>query len=341
MMKGTEDITSKARKDRAEKDILEDLFQYASARERPSAHDEEAIREALHSQWREMARRRYWRRIMISVAAAASVALAVWLPLNLQRGPEVPGPTLQLATVDKVIGNVLVHPGGSEPAYITKPSRALKTGQRIVTGNESWLGLRWEDGSSLRMDQESEVRFTSRGEVELVRGRLYADTQGADPMGSSPVILTPAGRVRHLGTQYMTHVSERVTRVSVREGKVALGEPGEQTVALGGEQLIVDISGTRNREEIQLYGAFWDWAQSLAPAFVSDGRSISDFLDWVGRESGRDVTFASPQAEQVAAHTLLRGSVELEPMRALMVMLQTTDLVSEVSAGTIVVTLRN
>ena len=335
-MKGTQDNTSKARKDRAEKDILEDLFQYASARERPPTQDEKAIREALHSQWREMARRRNWRRFMISAAAAASVALAVWLPLNLQRGPEVTVAALQLATVDKVLGNVLVHPAGNEPVYRPEHSLALVTGQTIVTGNESWLGLRWEDGTSLRMDQDSELRFTSTGEVELVRGRLYADTQGADPMSSSPVILTPAGPVMHLGTQYMTHVTKRTTRVSVREGKVALGEPGKQTVALSGEQLSVDVSGTHSREEIQIYGVFWDWAQDLAPDFVSDGRSITDFLDWVGRESGRDVTFASPQAERVAADTLLRGSVELEPMRALGVMLQTTDFVSEVSAGTIV-----
>ena len=323
-----------------EKDILGELFQHASVRERPAAHDEKAIRAALHTQWRETVRRRNWRRFVISAAVAASLALAVWLPLNLQRGPEVPVPALQLATVVKVLGNVLVHPDGNQPVYEPEHSLVLVTGQAIVTGNESWLGFRWADGTSLRMDQESELRFTSKGEVELVRGRLYADTQGADPLNSSPVILTPAGPVMHLGTQYMTHVSERATRVSVREGKVALGEPGKQTVALSGEQLIVGASGARSREQIQRYGAYWDWAQELAPAFVSDGRSVTDFLNWVGRESGREVTFASPQAERVAADTLLRGSVELEPMRALQVMLQTTDLVSEVSAGTIVVTLR-
>ncbi|MBT8047545.1 MAG: FecR domain-containing protein [Xanthomonadales bacterium] len=323
-----------------DKDIFEELFQHASARKRPPAEDEEAIREALHAQWRQSVRRRNWRRIIISTAAAASVALAVWIPMNLQRGPELQIPALQLATVDKALGDVLVHPIGGHPAHRPTLGTTLLTGQAIATASESWLGLRWEDGTSVRMDQNSEVRLTPKGEIELISGRLYTDTKGADPVGSTPVILTPAGPVMHLGTQYMTHVSGRVTRVSVREGQVTLGEPGDQAVASRGEQLIAEMSGTPRRDEIKVYGAFWDWTQGLAPTFVSDGRSIIEFLDWVGRESGHEVRFESPRAKRVAADTLLRGNVELQPMRALQVMLQTTDLVSEVNAGTIVVALR-
>jgi hypothetical protein len=68
---------------------------------------------------------------------------------------------------------------------------------------------------------------------------------------------------------------------------------------------------------------------------------MAEFLDWVGHESGRSVEFASPAAQKLASETLLRGKVEMDPMRALAVVLQTSDLMSETSAGTIIVRLRS
>ena len=64
---------------------------------------------------------------------------------------------------------------------------------------------------------------------------------------------------------------------------------------------------------------------------------MADFLDWAARESGRVVVFDSPEAEKLASDTLLRGKVEMDPMRALTVMMETSDLASEVTAGMIIV----
>jgi ferric-dicitrate binding protein FerR (iron transport regulator) len=334
-MKGMENIEGQT-----PEEVLEKLFRNASARERPPTGDEQAIREALHSQWRVQTRRRYRRRVMISLAAAASVVLAVFLGSNLLRSPQPPVPAMQLAAVEKVLGGVFVHPAGDGPVLKAEYSMAVETGQQIVTGRDSRLALKWADGASVRLDQNSEVRFSSTGEIVLISGRLYVDTETADETSLALVILTPAGPVRHLGTQYMTQVSARNTSVTVRKGQISLGQPGVEILAVSGEQLNVDVSGVHSRRAVPGYGDLWQWTQDLAPAFVSDGQSITDFLGWVGRESGRAVAFASPQAEQLAGDTLLRGNVNLEPMRALTVMLQTTDLVSEVNSGTIVVALR-
>jgi len=209
----------------------------------------------------------------------------------------------------------------------------------VVTGMSSRLAIRWQDGASARIDENSEIRLTSSGEIELVSGRLYVDTELARKGSGSFVVLTPAGPVRHLGTQYMTDVRAGTTRVSVREGRVAIGR-GENTVAARGEQLMVDGSGNRSLKAIATWGDQWEWTQSLAPAFLSNGHSMADFLGWVGRESGHEVEFASSEAERLARDTRLHGDVDLEPLRALGLMLQTTDLVSAVDEGSIVVALR-
>ena len=91
---------------------------------------------------------------------------------------------------------------------------------------------------------------------------------------------------------------------------------------------------------IESYGALWEWTQDLAPPFALDGRSLADFLDFVGRETGRTVAYRSPQAGQLAKSTLLRGNVEMDPVHALEAILQTTDLVSETRDGAILVALR-
>ena len=200
------------------------------------------------------------------------------------------------------------------------------------------MAIRWLNGESIRLDEHTKLRLKSAVEIELIAGRIYVDTAGAGPIAEL-LITTPAGQVRHLGTRYMTTVSAGGTSVSVREGQVLLEAQGVETVAGRGEQLKVNASGAHSLEMISTYGPLWQWTEELAPVFSSDGRSIADFLDWVARESGRVVEFASPQAEKLAGDTLLRGQVEMEPMRALNVVMQTSDLASEVSAGMIVVRL--
>lgn len=339
-MKGTENSPAEAREDRAAKDVLEELFEHASARKRPPTADEQAIRSALHEEWRELAGRRKRRRFVISLAAAASVTLAVLLGSGLLREPELPMPELQLAAVEKVTGNVFVHPGDGGPAVRPQAARKVLSSQKVVTGRDSRVALRWQDGTSLRIDENSEIRLTAGGEIQLESGRVYIDTKSADNSTSGLVVLTPAGQVRHLGTQYMTEVANRDTRVSVRQGQVALDAPGARMVAHGGQQLNIDDSGIQTRRAIPVYGEMWQWAQNLAPAFTSDGHSVAELLEWVGRESGLQVRFYSSGAEQVATETVLHGTIDLEPMVALAATLQTTDLTSEVVSGTIVVALR-
>jgi ferric-dicitrate binding protein FerR (iron transport regulator) len=339
-MKGTENDKPGAHREGAQKDPMEELFRHATARRRPPASDEQAIRAALHSQWQEMTGRRRRRKLLYAFAAVASLVLTVLVGAQLMKNAEPPVEAIRLASIEKVQGSVFVHSDGDGPVGRAEKAGLLWSGQQIVTGLESRLALRWRDGAGVRLDQNSEIRLGPAGEIRLVSGQVYVDSNSAPQSVSSLVILTPAGPVRHLGTQYLAQVDTAKTSLSVREGQVALEVEGVDIVMAPGEQLVVDRSGSRSRQVISTHGDLWEWAQELAPPFELDGRSLADFLDFVGRETGRTITYASVQAEQTAMKTRLRGSVEIAPGRALDAVLQTTDLVSELTGDMILVAQR-
>ena len=77
--------------------------------------------------------------------------------------------------------------------------------------------------------------------------------------------------------------------------------------------------------------------QDIAPVYELDGRSMFDFLRWIRRESGYDIEFATDSAKSLAEETILHGSIDLPPMRALEIMFQTSDLSYQLINGVILV----
>jgi ferric-dicitrate binding protein FerR (iron transport regulator) len=320
-------------------DKVAELFRHASARERPPAEDELAIRQALHAEWSDMTGRRKRRKALLTLAAAASAVLVVMAGIRMAPESDSAPSLTQLAAVEKAVGMVQIT---SSDGSLQSPdsATALMSGQQIVTRSDSRMALRWLNGESIRLDENTELILNSSDEITLQAGQIYLDTGRAEA-DRELTISTPAGRVRHLGTRYMTTVSGDVTSVSVREGRVSVDVKGVETVADQGVRLTVDAAGASSRGSVSSYGPMWQWTEELAPAFSSDGRSMMQFLDWVAHESGRVVEFASTEAERLAGDTDLRGRIDMEPMRALEAILLTSDLVAEVNAGTIVVRLRN
>ena len=115
--------------------------------------------------------------------------------------------------------------------------------------------------------------------------------------------------------------------ISIREGRVQI--EGSQGASHGsaGEVLSILDGGSIQRTSIAPHDASWHWAIAAAPTFDIDNRPLSDFLDWIGRETGKRIVYASPQALQVAQGVVLRGSISgLDPESALAAVLSTTDL---------------
>jgi len=322
---------------------LEALFSLAGARQAPPAELEQEVRDALHAQWRQAVGGRKRNRAITAFAMAASIALmAVLVRQSSPPQPLVP-PFEAVGTIAKRSGSVLIQATetGQPDAAGGQNTGKLYSGYRLETAADSLLALNWSGDESIRMAPGTNMRLLSSTEIELLSGSLYVDSRPGqrDPSHSGPTltIRTHAGDVRHLGTQFLTNLQAGGVEVSVREGEVAVSSGGTESVAHVGEQLTVSADGEMATRMVPTYGDLWEWTESAAPPIDLDGKTVMEFLQLVARESGRELTFNDANAEDIARRSTLSGSVDLPPMRAMEVILQTTDLVAETVNGSILI----
>jgi len=321
-------------------DVLQALFQHASARERPSAELERAARDTLSAEWRQIATHRKRRRQLAGLALAASVLVAVGFAISVSGTFSSPAPAIQLAVVEKQAGRArILADESAEKFEILRIDSGLMSRQVVETGPGSVTGLLWIHGQSIRLDENTRVRLESSGLIRLDRGRMYVDTAKSAAKAETLLISTPAGLVRHVGTRYMTVVSLAGTTLSVRSGKVMIDLEGIEHLVSRGEQINVGGDGQRTMQQIETWGEQWQWAERSSPTIDADGKTIAELIDWVAGETGHTVEYASSDAERQARNTIFRGQLELEPMKALSTITQTSGMDAQVLDGRIVVSL--
>ena len=307
-------------------------------RSAPPAADEALIREAVHAKWQLVSGRHVRRRHITSFALAASVLLAVFATLNLLRDPVSEIRNQQMATIEKQFGDISVNAriGGDVEMAV------IEGGAVVETGSESGLALGWHDGGSLRIDENTMVVFEAVNQIYLKYGRVYFDSREG-PLSLQPAksgaaklsIRTDHGVVRHLGTQYMTRVGADELVISVREGIVSID--GHVTArASAGQQFAISGSGELSISETNGIDD-WEWVEDATPAVNLNGRFVAEALEWVSRESGRTISYASEGAEMLAKQAQLRGDMELPPTRALEIFMMTVDLNARIEGEVIVV----
>jgi len=283
-----------------------------------------SVRAAVAAEWRATVAARQRRRRFTTWAAAAGVAaaaLAVWIAQPLRApGGEV------VASLTRVVGDVQQNDGDGRWVPL-ESAGLLKSGAQLRTGTGGQLALRLNDGVELRLDSRTLVALEDAQQARLAHGAIYVDSH-AEP-GTTPsefMLATPAGTVRHLGTQYQARVANGDLRVAVREGRVQVGTTTGNVQGAAGEQLTIS-DGRVARSELAANAAEWDWLATITPPFNLEGRSVDAFLAWAGRETGRTVVYGSPDAEQQAREVILSGTLEgLTPDEAVAAVLSTTSL---------------
>lgn len=322
------------------RDNLENLLGQATPRPVPSQDKTDEVREALRAEWRQTTGRRRTRRRIVSFAAAASVLLVVMLVVNV-----LPGPTAISETVANVVkssGSIHFRGEQSDINEAMNLSEIL-SGQTIMTGTDSVIGLEWGAGGSLRIGAQSQVLFRSADTIELLAGRVYFDSQpavvGVPPQGYRATlnIHTDNGVLTHIGTRYMAEVDNGRLIVSVREGRVRIDGAYHNRTAETGKQVTLVGRAQPTVLDIATYGDNWQWVELAAPVVDVDRHSIHDFLLWVSRETGLDLEFENLAVEQDAQDEELRGSVNTEPREALRQRLLTTDFRSSIDEGVLTI----
>jgi ferric-dicitrate binding protein FerR (iron transport regulator) len=314
-------------------DPVESLIRVGGRRVEPPDDAYRAVFAAAETALRDKIRRRRWRRAVTWLAMAAAVGtVAIGLRLSLWRPVQ---PQAEVARVDRLRGHVEWREAGSrEWTTLSVPVASLRGGGTLRTGEGAGAGLLYPDESSLRLGPGSEIELTDAWSLTLRSGTLYAATAANRP-GRLEVV-TPRGRVRHLGTQFEVRYRDSELRLRVREGRVALATDagGVGVVADAGEELSIGPSGRMERRPIATDDPAWHWTELLSPMPPFDGRSAQALLEWAARETGRELVYADSTAAQRAATVILHGDPgQLAPEAALEVMLATTDLHASVAEG--------
>lgn len=176
-----------------DKDVLAELFRHASARQRPPAEDEQAIREALQLQWESMTRqyRRKRRAWVWGIAASMMLFLLVGIQMRSQTNPAPVSASVAVATT--IAGDVTIATGSDSDARPARKGDILSSGQVTRTSADSGLALTWNSGTSIKLDELTEVRLISEQEVFLASGRIYLDSPPGGANDQAISISTPLG----------------------------------------------------------------------------------------------------------------------------------------------------
>jgi ferric-dicitrate binding protein FerR (iron transport regulator) len=282
---------------------IESLLKLAGERDRPSDAAFERARVAAQASWRRAlqrpvepaARPPRWFTLGAWIATAAAALVAgVWL-----RPVAAP---LDVARVAAIDGDVRL--GAGQPLTA---DAILRSAAELNTFHGR-VALSLGDALSLRVDRDTRLRLDGPGHVTLMAGAVYVDSGGLNAH-TSLRIDTPAGEVRHVGTQFQVRVSADLTRVQVREGRVALAAPDGIADLAAGD--VADGSGgrVRVRHGQPIQGAEWEWVAATAPVFDIENRPLSEFLAWLAREHGWQLRFADASTQSRAQAIRLHGSM--------------------------------
>ncbi len=266
---------------------IEDLIGRTAPRPTPPADAMQKARLAIQQDWQQVTRRRTSRRRMMLLATAAAFVIGVALVMNTLLAPvEQP---VQVATMDKAVGTVYML-GEKSVLNPVVDLAAVRSGETIKTDRNASVGLSWGNGGSLRLDQNTEVRFVSADRIELHSGRVYFDSMPETGRPARLTIATHEGDVTHIGTRFMAAVDDISLTVSVRDGKVRVD--GYYRVTVNDGKRAQFIGASRPREfNIRAYGPDWHWVETTAPAQALNGKKLKELLEWVARETGYRIEF--------------------------------------------------
>jgi hypothetical protein len=266
--------------------------------------DAAVVKRAAKDEWRRKVRSRARRTLVLRAGGLlAAAVLALVLGLRLRDSSPAPQEAPPAATIEAIMGSVRVlpPPGGEDRKTIFAGTVVETSGDRAA--------LRLAGGAALRLDADTRLELVSAAVLSLDRGAVYLDS-GPEGGAGGVEVRTPLGVARDVGTQFeVRYEPAGALRIRVREGAVDLGRGDGSERAAAGDELVVDADGAVARGQVPGFGPGWDWVLESAPAFAIEGRPLRELLDWFAREGGRELRFAGAAAAELAATSILHGSI--------------------------------
>jgi ferric-dicitrate binding protein FerR (iron transport regulator) len=209
-------------------------------------------------------------------------------------------------------------------------------GVTLSTGEGQGVSVLLAREESLRLDENTRLQVDGKNQFKLLEGRVYADTGQFMYRNGGLSIVAGMATVTDVGTQFSIAFDGSLLDVGVREGRVDIGSPAGDAVAIAGERIKFDETGVLSSEELRPNDVYWQWASSLAPIYDTNNRSLMDFLNWTARETGLQLVFESDELRMAAMRTDLHGAIsDLRPAEAIDAVMATTNFRYRIESGTI------
>ena len=300
------------------------LLQKIGPRPQPPADITASIQANVKAVWREEVvrhqARRQVRRKVVSFALAASVLVSIgasWLLTT-------PRQTFAFGAVAQVVNRVEYVDVDGE--WRNLGMRPLSQSTELRTGSAGALRLQLSDGMEIRVGANTRLALLDAGALTLHAGVIYVDSNDRRGVDNSLRVSTPFGEAEDIGTQFAVQVAPSGWQVQVREGLVHMSGDGLQQQVNAGDRVEVDENNDVTVSQVNADDASWSWIAAVSPEFLIEGAGLQTYLDWLSRETGKTVVFASAKASESASGTILHGSIDgLLPMESLSAVLAATD----------------
>ncbi len=293
-------------------DPIEALLRLTGRRPAVPDHRTRRVEAAVFAHWqadvgRHSRRRRIWMAAGLSAAATAAMAIGV----TLRQHPDPLAGTPSGATVDVVLASPWSESAGHEARSPLRPGDRIAVGSTVATGERGRLALRLASRHSVRLDVDTRVTMLSDRVLSIDRGAVYVDSGGPGGAATGSIeIRTPLGSIRDIGTQFEVRWLASSLRVRVREGTITFDHTGTSVEVGAGHEVEVGENAGLVRREWAVAAPGLEWVGRVTPMLALEGRSLQEFLEWVARERGLRLQFASADLAGSAPGIALNGSID-------------------------------
>lgn len=315
--------------------IIERLVQDAGVREMPSATIESGSFVVVQAAWQDAVQQRQKAKRVTYFAVAATVLIAVGATFAWQKYAQAPS---FVASVAELKG--AAQKNRDNEVVAIEANARLTVGDELQTMPGGKVLLHRDSGLSVIVGPATRIVWESRDELRLLAGVLYVDTGVNETLAAGNdnqvtrdafTVLTHAGRITHIGTQFSVDARDSEVRVAVRSGAVLLQTHNRESQIARGDNVRLTLDGTLVRERLPSTADHtsgpWDWLALSNPQFAIENRSLFDVMRDMSAASGMELHFASQAIETQTRSLVLHGPpLKLAPLAALDAVLLTTQL---------------
>ncbi|MFQ5701266.1 MAG: FecR family protein [Acidobacteriota bacterium] len=296
-------------------DEIAKLIRLAGRRPAVPAERFDRVKAAVHDHWARDVRRRRRRWAIWTGAGVAAAASLIWvMSYRIARiESSAPAPRQVAATVKALIGTAWIDEPLGEDGRGHRTLMAhdeVAAGAEMVTGEDGRLELELAAAYTVRLDTGTRILLLGPEMLALDQGAVYVDSGRAGAPSGTLTIQTPLGMIREHGTQFEVRLGVDSVRVRVREGLVVLDDGRRILQVPLASELTLDKDGRARTRQVPLYGPEWDWLAQITTVPDLEGLSARGFLDWVARERGWRLSFASDKLARTANEIILGGSLD-------------------------------